>query len=368
MPGFELPKRSRLAAIIILVLVVGVLLGVALARYLTPPLAPRDEQALAAVQAKTAQDEVVLACPGRIEGLSEIVKVGAGIDGLIKSVPVKEGQQVAAGELLAEIDRPDLAAALQEARAAVESAVQSRLRLLRGSREEERQVAADQRAEAEARLLQAQKSQQRVQRLFESGDISQDVGEQAKRDLQVAEAALRAAQQREKLANAQALPEEVLRAEAQIKAAQEKAKSIAELLKKCRVRAPISGTVLRLHIKPGEMVSTVTPLPLLSLADTSGWRVRAEVDERDLSHVQLGQRVEITADVFNKGVTYGAVSRIGSSMGRSNIKTGAPTEKSDRDVMEVLIDLEPPNPVNAAKQLTPVVGLRVTARFLNKGS
>jgi hypothetical protein len=52
------------------------------------------------------------------------------------------------------------------------------------------------------------------------------------------------------------------------------------------------------------------------------------------------------------------VSRISSQMGRKKIRTGDPAEKSDRDVLEVLIDVE-------GKDKALVVGLRVTAQFLS---
>ena len=84
----------------------------------------------------TSKPEVILACPGRIEAVSETVKVGAGIDGLLKSVLVREGEQVKIGQEVALIDRADLEAERQAALATAESARQTRARLLRGSRTE----------------------------------------------------------------------------------------------------------------------------------------------------------------------------------------------------------------------------------------
>jgi hypothetical protein len=52
----------------------------------------------------TAHNEVILACPGRVEGLSELVEVGSGIDGILGQVLVKEVQHVTAGQVLAVID------------------------------------------------------------------------------------------------------------------------------------------------------------------------------------------------------------------------------------------------------------------------
>jgi multidrug efflux pump subunit AcrA (membrane-fusion protein) len=53
-------------------------------------------------------DLIALACPGRIEGRSDVVNVGAAIDGLVRAVYVKEGQSVPQGDILAELHCSDL--------------------------------------------------------------------------------------------------------------------------------------------------------------------------------------------------------------------------------------------------------------------
>src|SRR5579859_5185816 len=45
---------------------------------------------------------IALASPGRIEGRSELVNVGAAIDGVVRAIHVKEGQLVHRGDILAE--------------------------------------------------------------------------------------------------------------------------------------------------------------------------------------------------------------------------------------------------------------------------
>ena len=60
--------------------------------------------------------------------------------------------------------------------------------------------------------------------------------------------------------------------------------------------APIEGTVLRVLLRPGESFSTLTPRPLFRMADTSARRVRAEIDERDVLNVRVGQPVVVFPD------------------------------------------------------------------------
>lgn len=300
---------------------------------------------------------VALAAPGRVEGLTEVIEVGAGADGVLEDVRVREGQQVAAGEVLAVVACGDVEAERQAALAATESARQIRQRLLRGSRDEERRIAAAEVVSAKAVLKQAQTHYQRQSSLYETGDISRAAWEQAKRDVEVAEATLRAAKDHVALANAQALPEELARAEADIRAADNRAQAMTARVGKCAVRAPQAGRVLRVHLLPGETVSTVMPRPVISLADVSGLRVRAEIDERDLGRLRVGQAVTVSADAFPDKQFAGRVASFGALMGRKQVRTGDPAEKSDRDVLEVLVDLD-------ERDERLVVGLRTTVRFL----
>src|SRR6202047_1142265 len=93
---------------------------------------------------------VVFASPGRVEGASETTQVGAAADGVLKAVYVKEGQFVKRGTLLGEIACDDLQPALQTAMAEADSARQTRARLLRGAREEEKKIANEKTAAARA--------------------------------------------------------------------------------------------------------------------------------------------------------------------------------------------------------------------------
>ncbi len=294
--------------------------GLALCALLAGGLTLRSHTATPAQPAQPAAREpaqVVLACPGRVEGLTEVVNVGAGVDGVLLEVRVKEGQQVRAGELLARIDCRDLEAELPAAQAAAESARQTRERLLRGSRTEERRVALDYQAREEAVLQQARAQHQRMAKLYESGDISREVFEKARRDLDVAQASRSAAEHQLALVNAAPLPEELAKAEAEIKVAEGRARALIEKIRKCVIRSPASGTVLRTPLRAGEAVSATFAPTIVSLADISRLKVRAEVDERDLGRIFSGQQVLVTAPAFPPanfaGKWRGSANRWGAS-------------------------------------------------------
>src|SRR5579863_4042462 len=65
-----------------------------------------------AMEPRAKVDSVTLASPGRIEGESDSIEVGAATDGVIGKIHVREGQRVSKGEVLAELDCRDLQSAL----------------------------------------------------------------------------------------------------------------------------------------------------------------------------------------------------------------------------------------------------------------
>ncbi len=305
----------------------------------------------------SSSPKVLFACQGRVEGRSETVEVGAAIDGVVTAVHVREGQLVRRGDVLAEIGCEDLKASLLEADAAVESARQVKARLVRGSRQEERLAAEQRTAQARAVVKQAVSDLARRQRLIERDDISHADYEQAARDRDVAEARLNEALRNEELVKAPALPEEIAKADADIRAAGRRAAAISEKIAKCRVVSPISGTVLRVLLKQGESFSTVTPRPLAQVADLSVARVRAEVDERDVARVKVRQKVRVFQEGFRERAASGVVETIYRTMGRKRVSSGDPAEKTDRDVLETMILLDK----NAPRF---PLGLRVIVQFV----
>jgi HlyD family secretion protein len=299
---------------------------------------------------------VLLASPGRVEGQGETISMGAAADGVVKAVLVTDGQKVTEGTILAVLGCDDLKAEIDRAKAEAESARQSRIRVLRGHREEEREAAAQNTAAAQAVLNQAQEHFRRMDTLNQKEEVARDVFEQAKRDYEVAQANYQNSRDEEELVKAEPLPEEKAKADADVAAAERSISVAIEKLQKCTIRAPISGTVLKVMARAGESYSTLVPRPLFSLADDSSRRVRAEVDEWDVGKVKLGQRAIVSADGFPGRQFEGRVIALAHVMGRRSVLSGDPAEKADRDILEVIIELD-----QSADELP--IGLRVTAQF-----
>jgi ABC exporter DevB family membrane fusion protein len=301
--------------------------------------------------------QIALASPGRIEGRSDVVNVGAAIDGVIRSIHVQEGQVVRKGEVLAELACDDLESSLQVATAHRDSLKDARLRLQRGSRPEEREAAGEKTAAAQAILNQASAQLARMSKLYASEEISRLTFEETQRDHDVAKAQFEQAQQNEELVDASPLPEELAKADADLSAAEAGIKLAQDRLSKCVIRAPINGSILRVLLREGESFGLIAPRPLFTMADVSGRRVRAEVDENDIAKVRVGQKLLVSADAYSNRTFPGVVTGLASVMGRKSVVTGDPAQKADRDILEVTADLDP------SSTALPV-GLRVTVQFI----
>lgn len=308
--------------------------------------------------ATSNREHVVLAAPGRIEGRSETIQVGAASDGVIEAVFVNEGDEVRRGQVLAKIGCSDTEASLAAARADLEAARQGRARLLRGSREEEQRSAEQRTTAARAQRDEAALNLARISKLAREGIISKSQLDQVQSESDVAEARLREAMRNEELVKAGPLPEEIAKADADVTAAEARVQVMEEKLKKCVVTAPITGSILRTMLKVGESFSSINPRPLFTMADLSERRVRAEIDERDVSKVRLDQRVLVSCDALPTRKLPGRVSSLAKTMGRKHALSGDPADKADRDVMDALVMLDG-NPAELP------VGLRVTVQFLD---
>ncbi|PYU00058.1 MAG: hypothetical protein DMG38_09225 [Acidobacteria bacterium] len=351
--NLKLYSRWGIGALAVVLIVVGVaLLGTS---------RNRNSVEARGTSSDNSASEVIFASPGRVEGASETTQVGAAADGVLKAVFVKEGQSVKRGTLLGEIACDELQASLQTVLAEADGAREAKARLLHGARDEEKKIASDKTAAARATFEEAKSRLEMQRALYQKQQISKAAYDQAVRDRDVADANLQAAVRTEELLAAPPLQEDTARAESEVMAAEGRVKTVQERIGKCSIAAPIDGTVLRVYARRGESFSTVTPRPLFSLADTSARHIRAEIDERDVDRVSLGQKVVIEADALDGKKLKGCVAKISDMMGRKSISTGDPADKSDRDVLEAVIDLE-----DSSRPLP--IGLRVTVQFLSNGS
>ncbi len=290
---------------------------------------------------------------GVVEPEGEVVRVAGAAPGRLLRLPVRAGDRVSAGQLMAQLEdaaeRADLTAA--EAELSLSRAEADRVRL--GSREEERRAAraAAQRAASQAALSRG--IFERTRRLHGTATVSLDQLERARRAAEADEQAHRQAEAERDRVLGGARAEERRAAEARVAAARARLERARVLVAQRRVVAPRDGEVLRVSYREGEHYTPGEGQPILELGDTRRLRVRMEVDERDLGRLVLGAKGYLEAPAYPArrfGVT---VVELGRRMGRKQIATGDLSERSDVKVLEVLLAVEAGAPL--------VVGQRVIA-------
>ena len=303
----------------------------------------------APVVAAAPAAEPLVVGPGRVEPVSEEVRVGAEMEGRLQDVPVDEGSRVRRGDVVAVLENGDFRARVSLAAAEVASREAELQRILTGARVEERREAAAAVKEAEAALADAGSQLVRYRALYADGLTAREQVENRETAQAQAQARVEAARQHQALVEASARTEDRERAQAQVRLARARLAEARSLLEKTIIHAPISGVVLRRHYRSGETVPTGAAI--VTLGDTSRLRVRMEMDERDIARVRTGQPAYCTADTYGDRRFPGRVVRIGQVLGRKNIRTDNPADRVDTRVLETLIELEP------GTQLPP--GLRV---------
>ena len=295
-----------------------------------------------------------LVAPGRIEPVSEEIEVSSELPGTLSAVPLKEGDRVHRGQVIAELLNEHYKARIESAAAQVQLREAELSRVVNGSTEQERREALALVREAEAVLSHAETERQRYRELYRTGDISKSRADTADREYAIAKARCDAARERHALVNAAARDDDRTRAEAAVSLAQKNLAESRAMWERTRIRAPIDGIVIRTHLHAGESVSELAPGPIYTLADDSGLRARVEIDERDIELVRPGQTVSITADAYRRTFE-GRVVRVGRMLGRKRIRTDEPTERVDQKILEALVDLAPDTALP--------IGLRVICRI-----
>jgi RND family efflux transporter MFP subunit len=211
------------------------------------------------------------------------VVVGAERVGRLVRLAVVESQTVRKGEVLAELESDELRAALDEAQARV--------------------------AEAEAEVRLAESNLERRQGLAAQQILSSHDLDQATRDLEITRA-------RRETARAT-----VARDEAQ--------------LRKTRILAPISGTIVGRHVDAGETVDVGTRI--VTVADLGRLRIEGEADEADAAGVAAGAAVTITADGYPGKTWRGTVEEVADSMTLRKLKPQDPGRPTDTRILAVKV-------------------------------
>lgn len=252
-----------------------------------------------------------------------IVPVYAKVGGFIKAVSVVENQRVKAGDPIVRIDESEYAVRVAQADAELAAA-----EFVAGGKDIDGQAAAQVRsAESQRQVVEAQIQSARSAQQKASADLARAkelVAKQivSKQQLDAAQAAfdeasanLAASERQANTATAQLSGAEAGSRLAQARYASAKAarENAALQLSYTSVSAPLSGTVSRKQVEPGQLVQPGQPL-LTLVADTSVW-ITANFKETQLADIRVGQAVEIEVDSYPGCLAEGRVQSVSAATG-----------------------------------------------------
>lgn len=272
-------SRRSLVLLVCLVAVLAVLLGGWLLR--APSVAAFRLQAAPLVRS--------LQFSARVATLSR-VDVGSTLTGRVLEVAVEQGASLKRGDVLARLETDELRAALVQAQAGERQAA-ARLAGLRSTGRRAAQAAV---AQADSVLAAAQADWQRTQSLVAKGFLSAARLDEARRATEVARAQQVAAQAQQ-AANAEQ-GSEIVQAEAQLALATAATAAARARLAQAVLTAPADARVLARLVEPGQIVQPGRAL--FSLALAGPLQLVAQVDERYLEQLQVGQPASVLADAF----------------------------------------------------------------------
>lgn len=196
---------------------------------------------------------------GVVEPSSEVIQIGTALSGLVTDLRVQPGDYVAKGQPLFTVDTRAIRAQLQQSDAAI--------------------------GEARAAIAEAQAAQATASRQLALYRSIDDPAAVSRAEVIRAEGEASAASQRLQLARAR------------LDSAQAAAASARTELGRATVRAPISGEILSVNIKPGEYLSTMGGgggAPFIEMGETRPLHVRIDIDEEQAPRLAIGAEAVVS--------------------------------------------------------------------------
>ena len=240
--------------------------------------------------------------PEIMQGQVEVseYRVSSKVPGRILEIRVKEGDYVKVGDTLAILDAPEVRAKMEQARSAENAASAIELKAQNGARKEQIQGAFQVLQQAKAGLEIAEKSYNRIQRLFDEGVMSAQKRDEVYAQYKAIEAQCKAAQAQYDMAVAGARMEDKLAAQAQVGRARGAVNEVKSYLGETVQTAQMEGEVSSIYPKVGELVGTGSPIMTISMMNDL-WGT-FNVREDQLNGMNVGTEFTAFIPAFNKDV------------------------------------------------------------------
>ena len=305
-------KNKKKRWIIISIVAVAVIALVVVAVAATRGGTKIDPTKLAKVEKGDLAKSVV--ATGKVTPITK-VEIKSKASGIVKKLYVDAGDTVKKDQVLAELDRVEIEATVNSARAQLLSA-------------EANQTGAEadmKRAEVDAQgvdIPTLQRAYERAQEMAKSGVVSTSALDDSQRMY------IMAVNKRD-VARAQLVVNKakVAQAKAEVQKSNATLKQLEEQLSYTTIIAPIDGIVLSRNVEMGDAVSSILVMGsaatlVMTIGDTSEVYVKGKVDESDIGKVYLGQPARIRVETFKDKTFTGKVTTI-SPMGaeKDNVTT-----------------------------------------------
>ena len=240
--------------------------------------------------------------PETIQGQVEVseYRVSSKVPGRILEIRVKEGDYVNVGDTLAILDAPEVRAKMTQAQSAENAAAAMDEMANNGARQEQVRGAFAVLQQAKAGLEIAQKSYNRVQRLYDEGVMTTQKRDEAFANYKALEAQVKAAQSQYDMARNGARSEEKKAAAAQVNRAKGAVAEVNSYIHETMQIAQMAGEVSDVYPKVGELVGTGSPIMSVSLMNDI-WGT-FNVREDQLDGMKVGSIVTAFVPAFKKEI------------------------------------------------------------------
>jgi len=251
---------------------------------------------------------------GKVEPITK-VEVKSKASGIVTKLFVDAGDKVKKGQLLAQLDKVEIQAQVEQSRAGLQAAEAN----LNSSEADWQRSKVD--AEGpDVPLLK--RAYDRAIGMAKDGVVSQSALDDANKDYQMA-----LNKQNVSKAQVTVLQAKIAQSRAQVAQDQANLKQLEEQLGYTDIESPIDGVILSRDVEMGDAVSSILVLGssatlVMTLGDTSQVYVKGKVDESDIGKVYLGQPARIKVESFKDKTFNGVVTKI-SPMGveKDNVTT-----------------------------------------------
>ncbi|MDE0106438.1 MAG: efflux RND transporter periplasmic adaptor subunit [Bryobacterales bacterium] len=258
---------------------------------------PASTQALDVEVVFPARGDIVrtISLPASIEA-DQRATLYSKVSGYLESIAVDIGDRVSQGQLLAEIDVPEISDQLREGEAELAAAAA------------DRSMAEAELASAGAKSKLQALTYERLQavRTAEPDVVSQQDVDEAEAQSDMA------------AANVREIESQILRIDSRIKQLEAAKQRLQTLLGFAEIRAPFNGIVTDRFVDPGALLQAATSSDsvqkIITVAKVDKMRIAIDVPESEAPYVQAGGAATVTIDAMPGKQFRGSVSRFSRSL------------------------------------------------------